>query len=80
MNDNYARLPFYFLFFFVGFFFFVWFSLVCLFVCFTCFYYHYSFYALEKEGEEKENEISYKCCDLNFLYHGYFYVHFYTSL
>lgn len=35
-------------------------------VCFTFYYYYYSFYALEKEGEEKENEMCYKCCDLHF--------------
>lgn len=49
-------------------------------VCFTFYYYYYPFYALEKEGEEKENEISCKCCDLHFLCQGCFYVLFYTSV
>jgi len=43
------------------------------------FFFIYSFYALEKEGEEKEKKISCKCCDLHFLCQGCFYVLFYMS-
>lgn len=47
--------------------------------CFTFLFFLNPFYALEKEGEEKEKKISYKCCDLHFFCvkdaFMYFFIH-----